>query len=405
MSINLPFKEGSTVLELGGGDNPIIKRIQGLKSVNVDVRQIPGVDVVRNLEGDFSDIGEFDGLFANYLLEHLSWRKVTHFLEQCYKVLKPDSYAFFVVPDTYAQMQKILEKKAEEISFDDSNFLYGGQDFSDNTHKWLISRPFLKTLLLQAGFSDVEFVTHPAPDARDMFVKAYKRTSVAPSQQVKLNLGSFTVSFGHGFINCDIRADIKSALEAKGHLFEYCDVTKSFRWGDNSVDVITAHHLIEHLDRKEGDFMLRECLRVLKPGGVIRLGTPDLHKFVEVLPRFKMVYGDEFEVKNAEDDADAFFRLAFMGHKTIYTAKSLIDKMAAIGFSDIRQVKAGESRNTTIQVENVDSFPNHSFYVEATKGSAKDDSHAPPTITVREQLQPFQRYLMGELEEGTQGAG
>ena len=95
MSFVLPFKEGDTVIELGGGDNPIIKRIPGLKTINVDVRQIPGVDIVRDLEGDFADIGEFDGIFANFLLEHLSWRKVTHFLEQCYKILKPDTYAVF----------------------------------------------------------------------------------------------------------------------------------------------------------------------------------------------------------------------------------------------------------------------------------------------------------------------
>jgi len=158
------------IVELGGGSNPFMKRIAGLKSVNVDIQALPGVDVVRNLEEDFSDIGSFDGLYSQYLLEHISWRKVPHFLEQCYAILKPEMYAIFVCPDTYAQLQKIMERSPEKITEGDSCFLYGGQEHPDNTHKWLISRPFLKRLMEDAGFTEVDFVTYPDPAARDMFV-------------------------------------------------------------------------------------------------------------------------------------------------------------------------------------------------------------------------------------------
>ena len=408
MSVQLPFKEGDTVVELGGGERPLIKQIQGLKSVNVDIRPLPEVDVVRNLEEDFSDIGQFDGLFANYLLEHISWRKVPHFLEQCAKILKPGACAFFVVPDTYAQMQKVLQKKPEDISLEDSCFIFGGQDFSDNTHKWLISRPFLKKLLNDAGFDEVRFISHPNSEARDVFVEAYRGDSKVAEEKVKLNLGSFTVTYGHGWINCDIRADIKPVVEAKGHIFEYCDVTKPLRWGDNTVDVIVAHHLIEHLDRREGDLMLRECLRVLKPGGVIRLGTPDLEMFIRMLPQFKVAYQKEYEVQHSEDDADAFFRLAFMGHKTIYTYESLRKKMDTIGFTDIKRVQAGESRSNAVLIETVDSFPDHSFYIEATKGGSPPTTYKEertPVITVREKKQPYQQYLDDEIKGGSQDAG
>jgi len=190
-TIVVPFKDGDTIIELGGGDKPTLKGLLGLKIINVDIRQLPGVDIVRNLEEDFSDIGMFDGVFASYLLEHISWRKVAHFLEQCYKILKPNSYALFVVPDTYAQMQKILEKPPEKINLDDSSFLFGGQEFSDNTHKWLISRPLLHSMLTHTGFSEVEITSLASPDARDIIVKAYKGEQIGEQtnpDSVKLNL-------------------------------------------------------------------------------------------------------------------------------------------------------------------------------------------------------------------------
>jgi len=381
VSYNLPFQEGSEIVELGGGNNSIIKRIPQLKCVNVDVRQVEGVDIVRDLEGDFSDIGPFDGLFAQYVAEHISWPKVTGFLSNCFKILRGGGVAVFVVPDTYGQMKKIMLKSAGEISFDDSNFLFGGQDYSDNTHKWLLSKPFFTRLLLEAGFSRVKITDHMDPEARDMFVEAYKdeeREEVKPvilvgavaDVETKINMGSFTVTFP-GWINCDIRGDIKEAVEAKGHIFEHCDVTKPVRWKNDSVSIITAHHLIEHLSREEGAFFLGECCRILKPGGVIRLSTPDIDKFIVHYKAndFKEKYAEEFEVGNAEDDVDAFFRLAFMGHKTIYNYPSLRIKMEKAGLTNVRLMVYGASRSPVIMSETEDSFPNHSLYIEASKSN------------------------------------
>ena len=47
---------------------------------------------------------------------------------------------------------------------------------------------------------------------------------------------------------------------------------------DQSADVVFHSHLFEHLDRPTGDAFLKECNRVLAPGGVIRIVVPDLEK-------------------------------------------------------------------------------------------------------------------------------
>jgi len=59
------------------------------------------------------------------------------------------------------------------------------------------------------------------------------------------------------------------------------DLRKEFPWEDQEVDVIYSSHTLEHLSREEGLHFLRECHRVLKTNGVIRIVVPDLRTIVE----------------------------------------------------------------------------------------------------------------------------
>lgn len=45
---------------------------------------------------------------------------------------------------------------------------------------------------------------------------------------------------------------------------------------DNSAQLVYSSHFLEHIPKPEVESFLRECLRVLEPGGVIRLVLPDL---------------------------------------------------------------------------------------------------------------------------------
>jgi len=44
------------------------------------------------------------------------------------------------------------------------------------------------------------------------------------------------------------------------------------------VDVVYHSHLLEHLQQEEGEDLIQECLRVLKPGGILRIVVPDLER-------------------------------------------------------------------------------------------------------------------------------
>lgn len=70
------------------------------------------------------------------------------------------------------------------------------------------------------------------------------------------------------WINIDFTTNTPSIKKA--NLF------KGLSFRDNSFDVVYSSHFIEHIPKEHLEIFLADCLRVLKPNGVIRLVTPDL---------------------------------------------------------------------------------------------------------------------------------
>ena len=59
------------------------------------------------------------------------------------------------------------------------------------------------------------------------------------------------------------------------------DLRKGIPFPDRTFDCVYHSHVFEHIDRDDALPFLKECFRVLKPGGVLRVVVPDL----EVLTR------------------------------------------------------------------------------------------------------------------------
>ena len=88
-------------------------------------------------------------------------------------------------------------------------------------------------------------------------------------KSIKLNLGCFYKKM-YGFINIDARADVLPDV--------IDDMCKLEKFENNSVDLIYSCHSFEHLDREMGKKTLKRWYDVLKPGGILRLATPDFEK-------------------------------------------------------------------------------------------------------------------------------
>jgi predicted SAM-dependent methyltransferase len=87
-----------------------------------------------------------------------------------------------------------------------------------------------------------------------------------------LNLGC-----GHRFdpswTNLDFKATSESVIEH--------NLLSGIPFENESFDVIYHSHVLEHFSKSDGDFFIKECFRVLKPSGIIRIAVPDLECIVK----------------------------------------------------------------------------------------------------------------------------
>jgi predicted SAM-dependent methyltransferase len=164
--------------------------------------------------------------------------------------------------------------------------------------------------------------------------------AIAGPGPVQVNVGAGTVVLP-GWINTDVlwRGDM------------YLDLTRPWPVPEQSVDRIYADNVIEHFPLPVGRDVLRNCLRALRPGGGIRLATPDLE-------RTARAYLENAELTSAhldrhrrhgypaEHPADMLrVTYAYHGHHEgyIYDFASLSAELTAAGFVNVRRYDAGRS--------------------------------------------------------------
>ncbi|MFL6029925.1 MAG: class I SAM-dependent methyltransferase [Gaiellaceae bacterium] len=147
-----------------------------------------------------------------------------------------------------------------------------------------------------------------------------------------------------GWLNTDLHG------YGRGDELVYLDVRKRFPLPDASFDLVSSEHMLEHLTYAEGQRCLRECMRVLKPGGIIRIATPSLERLA------RLYDGDDVQqryvrwaVETLEPETDAplpgvvinnFFRS--WGHRFIYDVETLRYALTEAGFVDVAERPLGE---------------------------------------------------------------
>jgi predicted SAM-dependent methyltransferase len=162
----------------------------------------------------------------------------------------------------------------------------------------------------------------------------------------KLHVGAGQTSLP-GWLNTDRDPDTADAA--------YLDATHRFPLPDAAVDYVYSEHTIEHLSYDQGVAMLRECHRVLRPGGRIRLATPDLEVMVSLVTRsddesrqrYIRWATDEFLGAHTGYRAAHVINNAFRGwgHKFIYDEETLVAALAEAGFTDGRRQPYGRSED------------------------------------------------------------
>jgi ubiquinone/menaquinone biosynthesis C-methylase UbiE len=165
----------------------------------------------------------------------------------------------------------------------------------------------------------------------------------------------------------------------------YMDLNKPWKFKSNTVDIVYASHVFEHLTLVAANLFITESYRVLKPGGVIRIVVPDLYKLSkEYILKYEIGQQDaasEFlYCLNLHQEgayrSDRNFLVKLLNllqghphqHKYMYDNFSLKKIILDAGFIDILECSYGVS-NSISEISDVESTKEGvpSIYVEATK--------------------------------------
>ena len=154
-----------------------------------------------------------------------------------------------------------------------------------------------------------------------------------------------------GCQNAIIEGWLNTDLIPRNRKVAYLDATKKFPIKDQTFDYIFSEHMIEHIPYKRAQFMLKECYRILKIGGRIRISTPNLEFIASVYfnnskdvmdyINFSGKYLEDMPVSRTTIINNFFYN---WGHCFIYDFNTLKDIIEEAGFSHIICCKPGESQ-------------------------------------------------------------
>lgn len=124
----------------------------------------------------------------------------------------------------------------------------------------------------------------------------------------------------------------------------YLDATRPFPFSDATFDFVFSEHVIEHLTYQNGQLLLREAWRVLKPGGSIRVATPNLLNLATLLDEplddrrrryLRRAVERYLQEIGVEEPGFVFNNFIWgFGHIFVYDPKTLGIAMTAAGFAD-----------------------------------------------------------------------
>lgn len=159
----------------------------------------------------------------------------------------------------------------------------------------------------------------------------------------KLQLGAGSLN-REGWLNTDI--DLRPGQA-------YLDVTRPFPIPDGAMHFVFSEHLIEHIPYQDGLNMLKQCHRVLAPGGRVRIATPNLLTFVRLFQEPSTAEATLYMQQKVTwhrwpltpDPACLILnrQLREWGHEFLYSPKMLRAGLESAGFTGIVEHPVGRS--------------------------------------------------------------
>lgn len=195
-----------------------------------------------------------------------------------------------------------------------------------------------KSQMLRGLRQDVTTIHRRFLTGRSAKIRRYFMTA----QTAALHIGASRAI--QGWLNTDLEPRTNETL--------FLDATKPFPFPDDCFEFIYSEHMIEHVPRDGAAVMLAECRRTLKPGGVLRLATPDLSFLLKLYydpgssgRAYMQWIADRFLCNPAQAEPTFVINNAFRawGHEFLYDADTLTADLRRSGFKTVNRVEYGQS--------------------------------------------------------------
>lgn len=331
-------REPTSVLEIGSARGYVLKRIE-----DVGVR-VKGLEISEHcfhtrvvqdiMTWDITETPwpirdkEFDLCFSNAVLEHIPEDKIE---------------------DIALEMERTCKRGLHGISFEDDDF--------DKTHT---------TLHGPSWWSERLPRFHEIVDKESL--EQGPVDPPGPDGLTKINVGSFTTMFHHGWTNMDVHA-LDGWANPYGYIYRQHDVRQGLPYAPASVDMIYGCHFLEHLTYQEGLGFLRESKRVMRPGAILRLIFPDAGMLTRKFLDGSLGQYDEVNegCARSHSQAEKLWSLLFSGHNSTYDWNAIETVLGEAGFTRIQRMGFRKSGSPTMLAQTLDMFPTLSLYVEAIR--------------------------------------
>ncbi len=135
------------------------------------------------------------------------------------------------------------------------------------------------------------------------------------------------------------------------------DLTWDLRLGvpgrDGSAEIVYCEHFLEHLSPSDGVAFLRDCRRVLRPGGTLRIAMPSLGVILDRVAAGRwrdqdwLTWPGFQHVSTRAEMLNMVFRE--WGHQWMYDEEELTRRLKEAGFDQFSFVTWGESQNPLLR--------------------------------------------------------
>jgi len=146
------------------------------------------------------------------------------------------------------------------------------------------------------------------------------------------------------------------------------DILDGLPLEDGSLDYAVSIHALPELLLTDQVVALRELRRVLKPGGILRLGLPDLDKGIKAY-----VENDRDYFLIPDEDAASIggkfvTQLLWYGwSRTMFTQDFAEELLKQAGFDQVVMCSYRETKSPFPEIVDLDSRERESFFLEAVK--------------------------------------